>query len=263
MHRRRVWGALVGVAQSATQRGWSQADLMTALADDGSGLGRQQRRRFDKAARVHYLLPADAKEVRQEITRAWNAAANNVERAPARRSTTAELRNEAEVARHEAHIARDDLNDDQRKVMTHAIAEAGRRHTQTPVLPRRKIAEACDLTEWQARQALAELTVLWYLPIHVPGEQTRAKATVYRIPTVEARAQAGLLYNGGVAPIGGGYLGGDLGSERKEEDPMMQVTVTASARTPEDVAALLRTVLANDPAAAQKIVDQVPVLRAL
>ncbi len=252
-HRRQVFGGLVSSAQSAQQHGWSYAEWHGFVLDDDSRLGQQARRRYDKTLGGYVLAPKA--RVAGDCARAWKAAAANIAASPAVAADWTP--DEADLEELASVVAAHDLNADQRAVMAYAIAESRRRQTRTPALPRRRVATACGITEQEARNALAELAALGYLPIHEKGAGCiGCKATTYRLPTA---AEVALPLYDRALPLGGAAIGGAAPTQR--EEPAMQITITASGPDPDAVAALLRSVVAADPSAAQKIVDAVPALR--
>lgn len=180
-----VYNALVKIAASAMQRGWSEADWSAFI--EARALGRQNT--TDANGR-----PANPKQARKRLWKAWDAAAKWVdEQEPPWSPYAAALNAEetADAAVEAIENAENDLTSAERAVLAYAAELATKRGSDALTIARGDAADGTGflgntglgLTAW--RTAMKRLDARGALVVARPGERRSkgrpGRATVYRL----------------------------------------------------------------------------------
>lgn len=184
---RAVFAALVSTAMSAIQREIAYAEWHGLIIETRSNLGRQAR-----LSKGRTDIGRD--RLARQLRRAWAAAAANVATSP--RLTCSRIKAVSQALLFNIEAADEWTGTAEpldRKVYAHALAEAARRGTTSPVLPVREVEQATGVPRSTVYRSLSRLQEAGLLTLKCRGKRGAGgsgKATTYEIPAVAATAHS-------------------------------------------------------------------------
>jgi hypothetical protein len=186
---RAIWNALVRVAASALQRGWTQAQWQALLDEPASYLGTQAKigkRGKAKTRRDH----------QRSLDAAWQQAQRWVAEHPAPYTRVEAIQHAVEQAAIVTGMIDDlDISEHEREILRYAAKIAERNGSLRPALPRRELEAATGLGHTALAAVLARMESAGLLRLYergrprkpnAEGSKRKPRASLYALPATEA-----------------------------------------------------------------------------